>query len=329
VVVLRPAIDPDGRKVIVVGDGTAGGYPNLRYRLPEDKTALQRFLKACDIETAEIHHFLNHPPAIHDVIASLRCPVDVHVHDYAWFCPRIALVGSNDRYCGEPDLAACEACVTVNGSLLGEDIGPSALRRRSEALFRRAARIITPSLDAAHRIRRHFADIRVSAQPPSGEAVVAPAPAVAHRRSLGRIRVCVVGAIGVHKGYDVLLDCARDAAERKLDLDFILVGHSIDDHRLLSTERVSITGGYEQEEVVSLIQSQSVSLGWIPSIWPETWCMTLTEMWQTGLNVAAFDIGAPAERIRRTGRGLLLPLGISATTINTALLHAAGRSFAH
>ena len=49
-------------------------------------------------------------------------------------------------------------------------------------------------------------------------------------------RVCVIGAIGIHKGYQVLLDCARDAAERRLPLEFVVVGHTIDDRRLLATE---------------------------------------------------------------------------------------------
>jgi hypothetical protein len=41
------------------------------------------------------------------------------------------------------------------------------------------------------------------------------------------------------------------------------------------------------------------------------------------LRVAAFDIGAPAERIRRTGRGFLLPLGLPPGEINARLLNAA------
>jgi hypothetical protein len=42
--------------------------------------------------------------------------------------------------------------------------------------------------------------------------------------------------------------------------------------------------------------------------------------------VAAFDIGAPAERIRGTGRGFLLPLGLPAHAINSALMAVIGLS---
>ena len=144
----------------------------------------------------------------------------------------------------------------------------------------------------------------------------------------GTVLVCVAGAIGLHKGFHVLLACARDAKKRALDLSFVVAGTTIDDQRLIDTGRVFVTGPYRPEEAVALIRAQGATLALLPSIWPETWCLGLTELWRAGLRVAAFDIGAPAERIRRTGRGFLLPLGLSPRAINDALLNAArGRSF--
>ena len=83
-------------------------------------------------------------------------PYDVHVHDYAWLCGRVALVGPAQRYCGEPDVAQCEACVADAGNLIDEDISVAALRRRSARLLAGARRVIVPSEDTAARIRRHF-----------------------------------------------------------------------------------------------------------------------------------------------------------------------------
>jgi glycosyltransferase involved in cell wall biosynthesis len=112
-----------------------------------------------------------------------------------------------------------------------------------------------------------------------------------------------------------------------LDLTFIVAGTTIDDQRLIDTGRVFVTGPYQPDEAVTLIRAQDATLALLPSIWPETWCLGLTELWRAGLRVAAFDIGAPAERISRTGRGFLLPLGLSPPAINDALLNAAkGRS---
>jgi glycosyltransferase involved in cell wall biosynthesis len=124
----------------------------------------------------------------------------------------------------------------------------------------------------------------------------------------------------------VILDCAQDAADRRLPLEFVVVGHTIDDRRLLATGCVFITGSYAPDEAVALIKAQNASLALLPSIWPETWCFGLGEAWRAGLRVAAFDIGAQAERIRRTGRGFLLPLGLPACAINNALIAASGLS---
>jgi glycosyltransferase involved in cell wall biosynthesis len=132
----------------------------------------------------------------------------------------------------------------------------------------------------------------------------------------------------LHKGYDVLLACARDAKQRRLDLTFVVAGTTIDDQRLMDTGRVFVTGPYQPDEAVPLIRAQDAALALLPSIWPETWCLGLTELWRAGLRVVAFDIGAPAERIRQTGRGFLLPLGCATSAVNDALLNAArGRSF--
>ena len=118
----------------------------------------------------------------------------------------------------------------------------------------------------------------------------------------------------------MLLECARDAVAHNLNLRFTVFGHTSNDDPLLETGRVFITGPYVESEALALIRTHDVQLAWQPSIWPETWCFTLGLAWRAGLHVAAFDIGAPAERIRRTGRGWLMPLGLPAGAINTLFL---------
>jgi GT2 family glycosyltransferase len=322
-VVLRPSRAPDGTRCVTVGDGTANAYPNLRYAMPVELAQLQRLLareRPCAIE---LHHLVGHHPAVLELLAGLRVPYDLHVHDYAWLCGRVALVGPTRRYCGEPEVAQCEACVADAGNLIDEDITVAALRRRSAALMARARSVIVPSEDAASRIRRHFPKTRPVVVPHENDAALGDPPPLTVTKVC---RVCVIGAIGIHKGYEVVFECACDAAERCLPLEFVVVGHTIDDRKLLATGRVFITGGYEHDEVVALIKAQNATLSLLPSIWPETWCFGLAEAWHAGLRVAAFDIGAPAERIRGTGRGFLLPLGLPAHAINSALMAAIGLS---
>jgi GT2 family glycosyltransferase/glycosyltransferase involved in cell wall biosynthesis len=325
-VLLRPVIDRSGQPASAerrylpglceVGEGVGHGFPELRFRLPDELPLLAGLLRPDRPVGMEVHHLLGHDHSVLDLARMLRIPYEIAVHDYAWFCPQISLLGPSHRYCGEPDVGVCVHCVADAGSQIEEAITPAALRQRSMADFTGARRVSAPSADAAARLRRHFPAVRVAVAPheapPGGLQLLAP-PA-------GPRRVCLIGAIGREKGYDVLLEAARDAAARALPLDFVVVGYSIDDARLEATGRVFVTGPYREADVEALIAAQAAHLAWLASICPETWCYTLGQAWRAGLRVVAFDIGAQAERIREHGGGWLLPLGLPARAVNNALL---------
>ncbi len=322
-IVLRPVVLAGGAGACLVSEqagsdaATPDAFPNLRFALPGELPALVRLLRGEGVVHAELHHLLGHHRAVTVLLGRLGVPYDVFVHDYAWFCQRIALVGPGRRYCGEPDVAGCEACVADLGTNLEEEIAMPALLARSAGELEGARAVVAPSADAAQRMRRHFPSVRAEVRPWEDEAGLPPMRAP---RPGGRLRVAVVGAIGLEKGFDVLLACARDARARSLAIEFVVVGPSIDDERLMRAGPVFVTGDYRDAEVDALIRAQDCDLGLLPSIWPETWCYTLTHMMRAGLGVAAFDLGAPAERIRRTGRGWLLPLGLPAASVNNTLL---------
>jgi GT2 family glycosyltransferase/glycosyltransferase involved in cell wall biosynthesis len=319
-IVIWPAANCNGGdRGCLLGNGPEGGTPNLRFSVPAELNMLTRVLEADLPVRAEVHHLIGHDHRLLDLFKRLAIPYDVVVHDYSWLCPRINLVGVSKRYCGEPDILECEACVADAGALNNENTGPGMLRERSGIEMAGASSVVVPSADVAVRVRRHFPMIepRVvdweddrSLPPPD------PAPLAAD----GVRVVCIVGAIGVEKGYEILLACARDITNRKLDLRFTLVGHSCDDARLMATGNVHIGGTYKEHDAVHLIRQQQAQLAWLPAVWPETWSYTLTQAWQAGLNVLAFDIGTPAERIRRTGRGWLCPLGLAPQALNDRML---------
>ena len=305
-VVLRPA---DG--AIVVGDG---GTPNLRFAMPGGLGALARLLQADRPTHVELHHTLGHHPAALGLAARLGVPHEVHVHDYAWFCPRIALVPEH-AYCGEPAISGCEGCVADHGSNIEEPIPVAALVERSARLLGAARRVVAPSPDVASRIRRHFPQARPVVLPWEDDAAIAPPKLPRSIR-----HVCVIGAIGIEKGFEVLLACVRDAARRALPLSFTLVGHSADDERLLAAGPVQVTGRYAPEELESLVRAQRADVAFLPSIWPETWCFALGHAWQAGLPAIVFDLGTPAMRVRESGWGWVLPLGLQPEAVNDWML---------
>ena len=315
---LRPAAGGSLRRCELWTDAIE--VPNLRYDIPADLSALTAVLRAVRLHAIEIQHFLHLDARVIDAVRSLPLPFDAFIHDYAWICPRVTLIDGSGRYCGEPAVSVCRVCVRRNGSSLGEPISVPALRARSERWLRAARRVIAPSADTAARMRRYFGDLKVQVQPHTLPAVPTPRSS----RAAGKmIRIALIGAIGEHKGYRFLLDCARDARARRLPIEFVVIGYTQDDAALLKTGKVFITGRYGEAEAPHLLRREQPEIVWLPSVWPESWSYTLDYALAAGLPVLAFDLGAIAERVRAVAGGVLISLALDARRINDQLLQLA------
>lgn len=286
---------------------------------PEEFDALVEFLRSAAITKVEIHHLLHHDPRVLDLPRLLGVPFEVVVHDYGWICPRMSLIDGSGRYCGVPEAMTCEHCVTSYGRISEEDISVADLRTRSGTLMQDADRVIVPAQDVAARLRPFAPQSKFDVVPWDDQRP-APHEAMVGRPKGGRLRVVVLGAIGQHKGFEVLEACARDAAARDLPLEFVLIGYSENDDALLATKRVFVTGEYKSDEIPELLRLSGAEVAMLPSVCPETWSFSLSEIWQFGLEALAFDLGAIAERIRAHGGGRLVPIDARPADLNDALL---------
>jgi len=315
VLILRPATAGNRRQVRLSVAGLQA--TDLLYQLPLEMARLLKLLKRRRLDHLEVHHFLNLDPHLMDALLALKTPVDVQIHDYAWLCPQITLIDHSGRYCEEKGLAACQRCVKKIGTEIGERLSVPALRQRSARWLARARAIRVPTRDTQTRFQTYFPSLSFQVEALGVSPTAAPQARRSHRPT---VRVAVIGAIGAHKGYDVLLQCARDAAKRRLALEFVVVGFTQDDATLERTGRVFMTGRYQEGEALPLLRREDPDWVFLPSVWPETWCYTLDAALESGLPVAAFDIGAIRERLHGQPQGYLLPLGLSAALINDALL---------
>lgn len=307
--VIRPHYE--GCRVLRL-DGDDG---DVIFRLPEGWGDMVTFLKEMSPALVEIHHLVGHAAIMHQLPRDLDVSSDIYVHDYAWFCPRVTLLSVGNRYCGEPDLEGCQKCVDRLGDLTGENLPVAARVARSDASLRGARRVVAPCHDTATRMMRHFVSVPVIVMSPRDLPVMPDRP-VPRRKRDEAVRICVVGAIGKDKGYDVILTLARYAQRTHRALDILIVGHSVDDDRLFATGKVYVTGEYKNdEEALSLIEAFQPHWGFLPSIWPETWCFALSLLMAKILRIAVFDIGAQAERMRQVHGAVILPLDIDVSRL--------------
>ena len=291
---------------------------------PERFDAAAPLLRALHGRVArlDIHHLRSLPPWLKDLPHRLGVPYELWVHDWSLLCPRGTFI-ADGRYCGEPAPAACTACTRGYAMMpVAAPGGPAALRRAAAKLAAGAARVHVATEDGARRLRRHLP----GSAPQVTHWEAAPMPAPGPGPALPRI--CIAGRLTIHKGFEVLRACAEDAAARALPLDFVLAGRTVDDAALAATGRCAVLGEYPEGQGAAWLRAQRGAIGFLPSIWPETWCYALSVLHEAALPLVGFDIGAQGARIRAMG-GAVLPPGLPPARINDFFIaRLSGRSAA-
>jgi len=272
----------------------------VQYKLPSEKENLINDLKLLLVKEVNYHHTLQFSKDVWDIPESLNVPYEVTLHDYMTICPRVNLIDETQTYCGEPSKAACNRCIKRNGvhesSLLSfEDVGGTigSWRNYYFEKLKAARKVITPSKDARDRILKYFNLHNI-------EARYHPEPEFNYKpislEGVDVLNVAFIGAIGVHKGLNVLKECAQYAYKFDLPIKFTVIGYTADDDYFEELPNVTITGKYKKDELPELIKENNCHVAGLFSVWPETYSYTLSEAMRANLRVAAFDIGAINER---------------------------------
>lgn len=255
------------------------------------------------------------------LIEGLGTGYDVTLHDYAPVCHRNNLVRPEGVYCGlaEPDI--CRNCIRLDRDADGIALPDPAERRRLWAGFLGGARrVFAPSQDLADRIGPVLSLDDIVLRP--HEETLASTEPLPRRRGEGPLRIAVIGSIGPHKGFDIVHNLALDAGLRTLPITFTIVGHS-SEPEAMAAAGVRETGSYGSDAAaLAEIARLDPDLVLLPSIWPETYCYTLSLALAAGVPPVVFDLGAQAERLRAIGSGHRLDpdLAEDPQQLNDALL---------
>jgi GT2 family glycosyltransferase len=277
--------------------------PNLPACRLDDSEGLAALLAPLGVRAIHVHSTVDFergaPDRLMALALALGAELEVEIHDYHVICPRTNLADEQGFYCGEPSSAGCNSCLATRGSRCGtRDI--DAWRAENHRMLRGAARVWVPDADGAERLRRYFADVSFLVAP---HEAIEPAALSVSEPVLSPedpLRIAVIGAIGMVKGYRVLLECAREAKSRGLPLDFSLLGYSMNDASLAQAG-VHVSGRYLEHEGMERLRAFAPHVAWLPSLWPETYSYTLSLALRAGLPVFAFDIGAIARRLGELG----------------------------
>lgn len=187
-------------------------------------------------------------------------------------------------------------------------------------VLRDAAAILAPSEFIAALARQHLPGVEVQVVPngsPPPQAVPAEARAAFRRERPERV-VAVVGAIGPHKGSE-LLEALAPALPQGTAI--VVIGYL--DRQLHPGWRVPgklfVHGAFDDDAVPALLHAYGAQLALFPNAVPESFSYTLSDVWAAGIPVLAAPSGALAERIGAHGGGWLLPEGFGPGEVVAAL----------
>jgi spore maturation protein CgeB/glycosyltransferase involved in cell wall biosynthesis len=306
--------DADG--IVVESHDFGAPLAHAALSCPLRETAFARLLLVHNIQALHMHHLIGHPPSLPLIAQSLGVAAMMSLHDYYTVCEHFTLVGHTGSYCGVEKLTEsdCDYCL---GATLSAKPGATA-RRRSWM-----RRVLT-SFDVLHAntlgVRDRMTSVYPSlAQFPGWSVMgipVAKLPAMPAPSSEGPLRVAVPGNFTRFKGGHMLMTVFRQLSGEPIE--FTLLGR-IDDGlqevlRAEGYEQVHINGMYLPEQLHEQLAGHHVSLH--TSLWPETWCLTLSESWRAGLVPIVTRMGALGERVRDGENGFVIPHDRPAALVN-------------
>lgn len=308
----------DARSVILSRWSAGASTVLRRVRLPEplqpfphvDRNydrLLAGWLAEYAFSLIHIRHLAWHSLSLPRLARSFGARVVFSFHDFYTICPTVRLVDENDVFCGGTCTATPGQCrqqmwtgnmpPLKNNAVIG-------WREAMAAMLAECDAFATTSASTRDRIIRFFP-----------QTAAKPFPVIEHGRDFPafgqvgrfpdtgeRVRVLVPGNISGSKGARVL--ASMQGLDRAGRFEFHVLGKAA--RELANLPNVVCHGPYDRTRFGEIVAGIQPHFGIVLSIWAETFCHTLTEMWACGLPVAAFDLGAVGDRIRQHGGGWLI-----------------------
>lgn len=229
-----------------------------------------------------IHHLFNWPMNALETV--LDYAQDNHIrtfltfHDYFFLTPVFTMQGVNSV----EDAMSEQYSIAV----FGKDVRESLKQRQDyfKNQFQRIDTFIAPSEFAASSIAAVF-NIKIN--------VIAHgiSPFMTEHQTSDKLRFGYVGSLLPQKGWRELLKAWSVSPVLDAELHFYGGGEVPD----ILPEQVFYHGVYEQADLPQILSQ--IDIGIIPSVFPETFSIVLSEMQQAGLPVIASSFGALANRI--------------------------------
>lgn len=277
----------------------------------ENRRVARLFAEALDCVQPDVVHFHCVQMLSADLVGIARqrgIPHVISLHDAWWICERQFMIKGDGHYCGQRgvDPLECVGCTP----------DPGFTQRRFRRLWEElagATHLLTPSAFFRELyIQTGIDPDRISVSR-NGVLPAKPQPKrSAQTANDPRVTLAYLGGRGVHKGYFWLQEILAGTKEsnyrlKVCDLSLIHGHRSIARSEWNIAGELAITAPYHQESIDNYFSDIDVLL--FPSLWKESFGLTVREALLRDIWVISTDCGGPVEDLVDGVNATIVPMG--------------------
>jgi glycosyltransferase involved in cell wall biosynthesis len=266
---------------------------------------LKVFLDKKEIDEIILNNLVSYPKLadLLKMVVSIKSKNKSHlyvqIHDFFSICPSYTLLNNDNQFCNIPSFTKCNKCLPANQSntypFLNPEIRISEWRSMWERLLLSATAISTFSDNSKKLVLRAYKNLNSSKIVTTPHALLTSIVSIKISNTKPKnLTIGILGNISLSKGSLVLEELVNIIKVKNFDIKIVIFG-SVD--RYLDPLIVHCTGEYRHDQLPRLFDKFKPTVFLFPSIWPETFSYVVQELMHYGFPIAAFDIGAPSERL--------------------------------
>lgn len=266
-----------------------------------------QILSYAKIDIVHIRHLLFHTFNLPQICQYLNIPVILSFHDFYFCCPTINLLDNNNKFCKgkcTPGNGTCKISISCNKGLPPlKHNWINTWKKNVRELFNNIDHFVTTSAYAKEIISEIYPSLkkkRFSVIEHGRDLLQNEIPNI--KLNQNKIKILVPGNLSVHKGIE-FISALKEIDEKNI-LEFIFMGHMPKKFKHLGKN----LGTYKRDDFGDIVKKINPTFIGLFSIWPETYCHTLSESLATGVPILGSNLGSIKERLTKSEAGWLIDI---------------------
>jgi len=290
---------------------------NLIFKIKHNKTddlffnksidgAFKAIIRSLNIDIVHFQHLIGIPLSVIKTAKQQNCKTIITMHDYFYFCPFFKLLNNKNLFCNfQVDTNKCDICL--------QDKRPTALlgKQRIYNGFQKYRRdyikdILNNYTDAITVPSQYLKDKFLNLYKIPMDKIKVIEYGNYEKSDYGNIagdklNAAFLGVFKRSKGSGLFAKVVKKTGN---SINWHIIGCIIDwDDYFTIRRNVKKHTDYLRKDVFRILKQERINIILSPSIWPETYMLTISEAWLNNVPVVTTGYGVQAERVRENNAG--------------------------